>query len=181
MARIRSIPKERAAIVLRSLYDAAEKQFGTTPNLFKAMAHRPELLLTFWNFHRELWTGGVVDVKTKELAALRVAHLNGCEYSIGRHRRSARAAGLSAEQVAALEGEAWAASGLFDEREQAVIRLAERLTRDPGSINDADIQLLRKWYGESHLVELTLLVGAANLLDRCALCFQLEAEETATG
>jgi uncharacterized peroxidase-related enzyme len=181
MARIRSIPKERAAVVLRSLYDAAEKQFGSTPNLFRAMAHRPELLLTFWNLHRELWTGGVVDVKTKELVALRVAHLNGCDYSVRWHSRSAQGAGVSTEQVAALGRDAWAAAGLFDEREQAVIGLAEKLTRDPSGIRDDDIQSLRKWYGESHLVELALLVGAANLLDRCALCFQIEPDETATG
>lgn len=80
MARIRPIPKERAAVVLRNLYDTAEKQFGTVPNLFKTMAHRPELLLTFANYYRELWAGGVVDAKTKELAAVRTAVLNGCHY-----------------------------------------------------------------------------------------------------
>lgn len=80
MARIRPIPRERAAVVLRSLYDALEKQYGSVPTIFKTMAHRPELLLTFANFYKELWSGGVVDVKTKELAALRAAHLNGCHY-----------------------------------------------------------------------------------------------------
>lgn len=80
MARIRPIPKERAAVVLRSLYAAAEKQFGTVPNLFKTMAHRPELLLTFANFYKELWTGGAVDAQTKELAAVRTAVLNACHY-----------------------------------------------------------------------------------------------------
>lgn len=80
MARIRPIPRDRAAVVLRNLYDTAEKQFGQVPNLFKTLAHRPELLLTFANFYRELWTGGVVDAKTKELAAIRTAVLNGCHY-----------------------------------------------------------------------------------------------------
>lgn len=80
MARIRPIPKERVAVVLRSLYDAAARQFGSVPNLLKTMAHRPELLLTFSNYYKELWTGGTVDVKTKELAAVRTAVLNGCHY-----------------------------------------------------------------------------------------------------
>lgn len=80
MARIRPIPKDRAAVVLKSLYDTMEKQYGSVPNIFMTMAHRPELLLTFANFYKELWTGGVVDVKTKELAALRTAAINGCHY-----------------------------------------------------------------------------------------------------
>jgi uncharacterized peroxidase-related enzyme len=178
MARIRTIPKERAAVVLRSLYDAAENQFGRVPNLFKTMAHRPELLLTFWNFYRELWTGGVVDVKTKELAALRTAVLNGCHYSIAQHSASGKRSGLTAEQVAALKSGEWRASGLFDEREQAVIGLAEKLTRSRDSVVDDDIQTLRKWYGESHLVELNLLIGTMNLINRFNQCFAVDLEHS---
>ena len=44
------------------------------------MAHRPELLLTFSNYYKELWTGGAVDARIKELAAIRAAVLNGCHY-----------------------------------------------------------------------------------------------------
>ncbi|MCH7986618.1 MAG: carboxymuconolactone decarboxylase family protein, partial [Acidobacteria bacterium] len=80
MARVRAIEKERAAMILRNLYDAAEKQYGAVPNLFKTMAHRPELLLTFSNYYKELWTGGAVDARIKELAAIRAAVLNGCHY-----------------------------------------------------------------------------------------------------
>lgn len=80
MPRIRPIEKERAAFILKNLYDAAEKQYGAVPNLFKTMAHRPELLVTFFNYYKELWTGGVVEVGLKELAAIRAAALNGCHY-----------------------------------------------------------------------------------------------------
>jgi len=44
------------------------------------MAHRPELLLTFWNFYKEVWTGGALDNKAKQLAGLRAAFLNECHY-----------------------------------------------------------------------------------------------------
>lgn len=177
MARIRTIPRDRAAVVLRSLYDAAETQFGRVPNLFSTLAHRPELLLTFWNFYRELWTGGVLDAKTKEMAALRTAAIHNCRYSAAQHSASGQRAGLSAAQLTALQGDDWETSGLFDVREQAVLRLAEKLTRAPASISDEEIQALRKWYGESHLVELALVIGALNLTDRFALCFGVELEE----
>jgi uncharacterized peroxidase-related enzyme len=180
MARIRSIPKERSSMILRNLYDAAEKQFGATPNLVKTMAHRPELLLTFWNFYRELWTGGVVDVKTKELAALRVVHLTGCQYCLKQHTASGQRFGLTPEQVEALGQDDWSGSGLFNDQEQAVVRLAETLTREPGGVAEEDIQALRKWYGESHLAELNLLVGTMNLLSRFCQCFAVDLEETET-
>lgn len=166
MARIKSIPKERAAVVLRSLYDGAERQFGSVPELFKCMAHRPELLLTFANFYRELWTGGLVDAAVKELVALRVAALNGCSYSAGLHREAAKRSGLSDAQVSALENAEGETAGDFDERQRAVLRLAEKLTRAPSSVTDEDIKGLRKWFGEAHLVELSLIIGSENLINR---------------
>ncbi|MGH9804352.1 MAG: carboxymuconolactone decarboxylase family protein [Candidatus Acidiferrales bacterium] len=181
MARVRPIPRERAALILRNVYDSAERQFGSTPLITRALAHRPELLLTFANFERELWTGGVLDAKTKALIAVRVSALNSCAYSLARHRAAARQAGVSEEQLAALEGGAASAAAVFEAREQAVLRLAEKLTREAGAVSDDDVQGLRKWYGDSHLVELALFVGALNLLDHFALAFALEAEPAGSG
>ena len=176
MARIRPIPRDRAALILRNVYDTAERQFGSTPLLTQTLAHRPELLLTFSNFERELWTGGVLDPKTKALVAVRVSSLNACAYSLARHRAAAHQAGLSEEQVAALERGDATAAGFFDSREQAVLRLAEKLTQAAGGISDDEVQALRKWYGDSHLVEMALFVGALSLLDRFALAFALQPE-----
>ena len=179
MARVRPIPRERSAVILRTLYDALEHRFGTTPNLFKTMAHRPELLLTFSNVHKELWTGGVLDPRSKALAALRTAAVNGCRYAQALNAPFARTAGLTAAQLATLERDDWATSGLFDEKDTAVLRLAEKLTRAPASVTDEDITHLKKWFGDAHLVELHLLVGAENLLQRVALGLDVEADSTA--
>jgi len=176
VARVRPIPRDRAALVLRNVYDAAEREFGSTPVITQTLAHRPELLLTFANFERELWTGGALDAKAKALVAVRVSALNSCDYSLARHRAAARQAGVSVEQLAALEQAGASTAAEFEPREQAVLRLAEKMTRDAGSISDDDVQRLRKWYGDSHLVELALFVGALNLLDRFALAFALAPE-----
>lgn len=178
MARIRPIPKERSAVILRNLYDALEHRFGTTPNLFKTMAHRPELLLTFSNVHKELWTGGVLDPRTKALAALRTAVVNGCRYAQALNAGFARSAGLSTEQTAALAHDDWPSSGSFDEKDTAVLRLAEKLTRAPATVTDEDITHLKKWFGDAHLVELHILIGTENLLHRVALGLGIEADST---
>lgn len=177
MARVRPIPRDRAALILRNVYDSAEREFGSTPVITQTLAHRPELLLTFANFERELWTGGALDPKTKALIAVRVSILNSCAYSLARHRIAARQAGVSDEQLAALEHNG-GVTGPFEPREQAVLRLAEKLTREASAVSDDDVQALRKWYGDSHLVELALFVGALSLLDNFALAFALEAEPT---
>lgn len=87
---------------------------------------------------------------------------------------------MTGEQIAALKGDDWQASGLFDEREQQVIRLAEKLTRAPASVTDQELQALRKWFGEAHLVELNLVIGTMNLTNRFNECFAVDLEETET-
>jgi len=84
---------------------------------------------------------------------------------------------LSEEQVNALTSDAWKDSPLFDEREKAVLDLSEKLTRAPGSITEDDIQRLRQWFGEAHLVELNLVVGTMNLTNRFNLCFDVKLEK----
>lgn len=176
MPRIRPIPRERAALVLRNLYDSLERQYGATPNLFKTMAHRPELLLTFSNVFKELWTGGVLDVRTKALAALRAAAVNNCIYALKLHRAAAQRAGLRDEQMAALERDDWDAAGLWDDRDRTVVRLAEKLTRSPDALGDDEVSHSRKWFGDAHLIELNILIGSENLLHRLALAFNVDPD-----
>lgn len=84
---------------------------------------------------------------------------------------------MSEEQINALQSDVWRSSPLFDEREKAVIGLAEKLTRAPASVTDEDIQRLRPWFGEAHLVELNLAVGTMNLTNRFNLCFDVPLEK----
>ncbi len=84
---------------------------------------------------------------------------------------------MSEEQISALQSDAWRGSTLFDERAKAVVGLAEKLTRAPGSVSDEDIQRLHQWFGEAHLVELNLAVGTMNLTNRFNLCFAVPLEK----
>jgi hypothetical protein len=43
-------------------------------------------------------------------------------------------------------------------------------------VTDEEIAHLRKWFGDAHVVELHLLVGAENLLHRVALGLNVERE-----
>jgi AhpD family alkylhydroperoxidase len=174
MPHIRPIPKERAAHICRMLYETTEKETGATPNIFRTMAHRPELLVTFGNFYRELWTGGVLERKIKELVAVRVAALDACQYWLARHLVSAREVGLTGVQVAAVASGEWEKSTAFDDREKAVLRFVDKVVVEPSRISDGEIGNLRKWFGEAHLTELVLLAGTMNLLDRFANAFGVE-------
>jgi AhpD family alkylhydroperoxidase len=64
-----------------------------------------------------------------ELVNVRVSQLNGCASCLEVHHRRADDAGVSAKQLATVA--VWRDTELFDEREQAALRLAEIATTLP--------------------------------------------------
>jgi alkylhydroperoxidase/carboxymuconolactone decarboxylase family protein YurZ len=80
MPVVNPLPKEKAAPELQEAYEAMHKKFGKMPNFFGAMAHRPAVLQKFLPLYGEIVSQGTVDARYKELAYLKTAMVNGCEY-----------------------------------------------------------------------------------------------------
>ncbi len=55
---------------------------------------------------------------------------------------------------------------MFDEKDKAVILHAERVTRGASAIRDGSLKELRQFFDEGQLVELTLVICAANFTNR---------------
>jgi len=55
---------------------------------------------------------------------------------------------------------------LFDEKDKAVILHAERVTRGASAIRDGSLKELRQFFDEGQLVQLTLVICAANFTNR---------------
>lgn len=80
MAVINPIPQDKAAAELQPIYDSLSQKFGRMPNFFATLAHRPNVLKHFLPFYLAVMAEGTVEPKYKELAYLKTAMLNGCEY-----------------------------------------------------------------------------------------------------
>lgn len=80
MGVVNPIPKEKAAQDIRPIYDQLGEKFGHMPNIFGVMAHRPKVLKQFLPFYAAVMAEGAIEAKYKELAYLKAATLNGCEY-----------------------------------------------------------------------------------------------------
>jgi alkylhydroperoxidase family enzyme len=57
-------------------------------------------------------------------------------------------------------------SKLFDEKDKAVIRFADQVTRASATIRDEQLQELRKHFSEEQIVELVLTTAVANFTNR---------------
>jgi hypothetical protein len=80
MAVVNPLPKEKAAPELHETYEGMIKRFGKVPNIFGAMAHRPNVLKNFLPFYGAVMNEGTVEPRFKELAYLKTSLINGCEY-----------------------------------------------------------------------------------------------------
>ena len=164
MGVVSPLTKEKAAPEVQKTFEALAARGGKVPNIFAAMAHRPDVLNAFLPLYKAIVNQGTVEAKYKELAYLRTAMVNGCEYCTRAHIASSKGAGVTAEQVAALPF--YQRSPLFDEKEKATILYADRVTRGPATIRDAQLEELRKFYDEGQIVELTLVICVANFTNR---------------
>jgi AhpD family alkylhydroperoxidase len=101
---VKLVDYESASVEVRAVYDDIKTTRGVEDvnNFWKALAHDPTTLRRTWESVKEVMAPGALDPLTKELVYVAVSVTNGCEYCIASHTASARAKGMSDEQLAEL-------------------------------------------------------------------------------
>lgn len=103
-----------------------------------------------------------------ELVNIRVSQLNGCASCLEVHNRRAADAGLTAKQLATVS--AWRDTELFDEREQAALRLAEIATTLPDrDTADREYARAREVLGDDELSAVIWVATAINAFNRVSI------------
>ncbi|HEV2176326.1 MAG TPA: carboxymuconolactone decarboxylase family protein [Terriglobia bacterium] len=80
MSRLSKLDPTQVSGEARAVFDHFLKERGNVPNMFRTAAHREEIMQTMTAHFRAVMSTGTVDRKLKELMAVRVSHLNACEY-----------------------------------------------------------------------------------------------------
>ena len=132
------------------------------PNLFfRAMAHRPEVLKSFVPFYGAIMGPGAVERRVKELVYLACSYANQCAYCIAAHAASGRKAGISDDDLRALQaGE----EQPFSAAERAAIGYARDLTRTAAAAESREG--LFAHFNQEQIVEITLVAALANFTNR---------------
>ena len=83
MASIKMVLEEEATGKVKDVYEDIKSQIGIdfVPNLYKVMASKPDYLEANWNKVKAVMIEpGKLDRLTKEIIAVAVSAVNGCEY-----------------------------------------------------------------------------------------------------
>ena len=159
MARVSYVEMDQAAPEVREVYEKTLK--GKPGSIHKLLAHRPEVLKTMLPFYASV--GRALDRRLYEMVYIRVSMLNGCHYCLQHHLAGSKRVGLTRDDWQNLKG---GQHGTFSEKEEAALDFAEKLTRDPHSIADGDIQSLKLHFSDPEIVDLDLLIALANFTNR---------------
>jgi AhpD family alkylhydroperoxidase len=103
-----------------------------------------------------------------ELVKLRASQINGCAYCLDMHSRDARRDGETEQRLYVLA--AWRESPAFTPRERAALAWTESLTLIAAQGAPDDVYAtLEAYFSPKEIVDLTMLIGQINLLNRLAV------------
>lgn len=149
-----------------------ERKSGRPNHFFRMMAHKPEVLKNFIPFYAAITGPGSVDRRTKELVYLAASYANECAYCTAAHTITGKKAGISDEEMRALQTEQ---NQFFSGPERVAIQYARELTREATAPDTASE--LYEHFNDEQVVELTLVAAMANFTNRFNNGLGLQPEE----
>ncbi|HME58581.1 MAG TPA: carboxymuconolactone decarboxylase family protein [Terracidiphilus sp.] len=179
MSRISRLDRSQVTPEMAALYDKAFAQRGNVPNMFRVMAHRPEIFTTMMAHFSAVLSTGTVPTKLKELIIVRTSQVNVTPYCLASHTILAKGLGWTDEQLANLAD--WPRRGDFTPAEKAALRLAETVTRDANGVSDEQFAELRGFYSEGEIVELLCAIGLFNYFNRFNNALKMEPTKPGEG
>lgn len=172
---IRVVEPDSAEGRLREIYDETLKKRGRLAALHKIHSLNPESLRAHMDLYMTLMFGASpVPRRTREMVAVAVSRSNGCAYCVAHHADALARYEKRPEYIMAVREGHWEALVPTD---AAVCRHAEKLTRESGSMSDADIAALRAaGLSDEEILDITQIAAYFNFVNRIVLGLGVELE-----
>jgi alkylhydroperoxidase family enzyme len=180
MSRVNEVTPETAEGDVAKVFDDSMRQFGRVSNFSKVMANAPAALHAWMTANRGvrmkyLKAGDYDFLRIEQMVIIKTSALNGSEYCLGHNVDLGLEAGLTREQVDAVQGD-YAAANVLTEREQLAVRWAEAVTEFRARDDDELFAAMQREFTDEQIVELTVLVGMWNFSNRLTEALHVELE-----
>ncbi len=160
MTRLNTFPSiEASPVAAQPLLQAAKKQLGSVPNLFRVIANSPAALEGYFGLNGALGKGSL-DAQTRERIALAVAEINGCGYCLSAHTYL----GKNLAKLDDAEMTANRSGASNDTKADAAVRFAVKIVRERGHVTDADVAAVKLvGYDDAQIIEIVAHVALNTL------------------
>lgn len=174
--RISRIERGEVGPAAIAIYDRYLRDRGNVPNMFRTMAHRPEIFETAIAHMEAVLNTGTLPKALKELVIVRTSQLNQTPYCLASHSAICRKLGWTDEHLGSMADRSL---DIFGERERVAIHLAEAMTLNAHSYTAEDFATLRQHFSEGEVVELLASIGLFNYFNRFNDLLEMEPTQPA--
>jgi uncharacterized peroxidase-related enzyme len=165
MSFVSGVSEAEARGELASSYAELKKAWGKVPNWFQAQGSRPDIVKSEAELITLIFSDGALSQKLKEQIGVVVAGINHASYCVAIHSEV-----LHRFQVPRGEARTLAVNypeAPVSENEMALFRFAEKLTRRPEAIEQADADELRRHgWNNAQILEAVLAIAMMNFANR---------------
>jgi alkylhydroperoxidase family enzyme len=152
----------------------SQKMFGEVPEPAEVMWHNRPVLTSTMGFGRKLQKWDRLDPNLKSFAHMSVAALVGCSWCLDLNYFAAHNEGLDVAKAS--EVPRWRESPVFTSLERDVMEYAEAMSQTPPQVTDELSARLLGQLGAPAMVELTAVVGFANMTTRSNTALGIESQ-----
>ncbi|KRF46304.1 carboxymuconolactone decarboxylase [Terrabacter sp. Soil811] len=152
----------------------SRRMFGQVPESLGVMWHHVPALKAGMRFGQQLQKWDACDEGLKSFAHMAVASLVGCTWCLDFNYFMAKNHGLDVER--AREIPRWRESDVFTPLEREVMAYADAMSQTPPTVTDDMVESLEGQLGNAGVVELTTVIGYANLTTRSNVALGIESE-----
>ena len=175
MSYIPEVSEEQADANLNQLYAQIREEFGFLPHFWQAQGSRPDVVQASLDLWRVIYRTGALPPALKEEIGLVVSAANSDSYCIVAHLELLHRLGVDKSLGRQLVRDYEATD--LPEREKALFRFAEKITRTPFNIKEPDVAGLRRHdWDDAAILEVCLVASHFNFLNRLAASLGLVPE-----
>jgi alkylhydroperoxidase family enzyme len=167
-------PKEITGLYGALVKQLSARMFGQVPESLGVMWHHVPALKTSMRYGQKLQKWDECDEGLKSFAHMAVASLVGCSWCLDFNYFMAKNQGLDVDR--AREIPRWRESDVFTPLEREVLEYAEAMSQTPPTVTDELVASLLEQLGAAALIELTSVIGYANLTTRSNVALGIESE-----
>lgn len=170
------ISRENLSETAQAAWDHLKK-FTNEPTFVEVFANAPDMLDFVMNqFYANIFFGGKVEQKYKQLARLRLSLIHGCRTCNKQNVPGSLEAGVTQEQIDNIDN---IDNGLFTDAEKAVIKFAEQmaLTNHEGKMDDALYAELHAHFSDGEICELGTVMAVIGGFAKLAFVMDLVERE----
>jgi alkylhydroperoxidase family enzyme len=180
VTRVNEVTPETAEGDIAKVFDDSIRQFGRVSNFSKVMANAPAALQAWMTANRGvrmkyLKAGDYDFLRIEQMVIVKTSALNRSEYCLGHNVDLGLEAGVTQEQLDAVQGD-YASSDVLSDRQKLAVRWAEAVTQFTARDDDELFAAMQREFTDEQIVELTVLVGMWNFSNRLTEALHVELE-----